>query len=154
MKLISYENAGIADLPHIVEMKIAMFKESGHGDLLAPNARTLVLKDYEAMYEGSLAIHKVARTRSGIIACAGAFIKSDLPYRYFDPPMYGFLGDVYTQAAYRGKGIASHLSAEAIAWLRSRKIRMVRLLATDAASSIYSSMGFEPSDEMVLTWPT
>lgn len=150
---LHYEKASIADLPRIVEMKIAMFEESWHGGLLAPNARSLVLKDYKAMYEDDLAIHRVARSKSGTVACVGAFIKSDLPYRYFTPPIYGFLGDVYTEKACRGKGIASHLSGEAIAWLRSRSIRMVRLLATNAASPIYTSLGFKHSDEMVLTWP-
>jgi hypothetical protein len=45
----SYElEAAKADnLPRIVEMKLLMFAEAGHEALLSPNARHLILNDYE-----------------------------------------------------------------------------------------------------------
>jgi len=48
----------------------------------------------------------------------GAFIKSDIPFRYFSNNQYGFIGDVYTISAYRNLGISMKLNKEALNWLR------------------------------------
>lgn len=154
MSPLEYGEASIEDLPRIVEMKLAMFEESGHARLLASNAKSIVLNDYLNLYENNRAIHLVVRSESRIIACAGAFLKNDLPFCYFDPPEYGFLGDVYTELEFRGRGVATRLSTDAVNWLKSHNVRMVRLLATDAASSIYAALGFKPTDEMALEWET
>lgn len=150
MSSLRYGEASIEDLPRIVEMKIAMFEESGHARLLASDAASVVLNDYRQLYREGRAIHFVARSKSGIIACVGAFLKNDLPFRYFDPPEYGFLGDVFTELDYRGRGIATRLSTDAVSWLKGRNIRMIRLFSTGAASSIYAALGFKPTDEMML----
>ncbi|MET0029585.1 MAG: GNAT family N-acetyltransferase [Candidatus Thiodiazotropha sp.] len=150
MRSLSYGKASIEDLPRIVEMKLAMFEEAGFSHLLARDAASLVLSDYRQLYQQRRAIHMVARSSAEIVACAGAFVKRDLPFRYFDPPQYGFLGDVYTDSHYRGQGIATKLSSDAIGWLKGFNMKMVRLLASEATSSIYAEMGFKPSDEMML----
>ncbi len=150
MTVLIYEEATTADIPRIVEMKLAMFEEAGYSHLLARNAASLVLDDYRRLYQEKRAIHMVARSRDKIVACVGAFLKNDLPFRYFDPPQYGFLGDVYTDSHYRGRGIATKLSNNAIDWLRGHDVKMVRLLATEAASSLYDELGFKPTDEMML----
>ncbi len=144
----------IEDLPRIVEIKIAMFQEAGHADLLASDAESIVLEDYLRLYKEDLAHHFVARDGKTLVASVGAFVKSDLPFRYFEPPQYGFLGDVYTEKEYRGIGIATRLSTDAINWLKSRKVRVVRLFASEAARPIYESLGFSSTDEMVLQWRT
>lgn len=150
MSLLSYGEALAEDLPRIVEMKLAMFEEAGYSHLLARNAASVVLGDYRQLYQQQRAVHMVARSQTEIVACAGAFVKTDLPFRYFDPPQYGFLGDVYTSSGFRGQGVATKLSTNAIGWLRDRGVKMVRLLATEAASSIYVNLGFKPTDEMML----
>ncbi|MFP4074901.1 MAG: GNAT family N-acetyltransferase [Halochromatium sp.] len=150
MSLLSYGEASIEDLPRIVEMKLAMFEEAGFSHLLASDAASVVLSDYRQLYQERRALHMVARSKAEIVACVGAFVKSDLPFRYFDPPQYGFLGDVYTDSHYRGRGIATKLSGDAIGWLKDCNVRMVRLLASESASSIYAKLGFKPTDEMML----
>lgn len=142
--------ATAADLARVVEMKLAMFREGGHADLLASDAREVIRRDYRSLYRRDLAWHFVMRAGGRIVASAGAFLKSDLSYRYFAIPFYGFIGDVYTEPAYRCRGIATQLTREAIAWLAGRGVTEIRLLAFDAARQIYVSMGFQPTDEMVL----
>lgn len=147
---LRYGEASAEDLPRIVEMKLAMFEEAGHAHLLASNAESVVLEDYQQLYQEGRAIHLVARSKTRIVACVGAFLKNDLPFRYFDPPEYGFLGDVFTDPYFRGQGVATRLSTDAVSWLKQRNVRMVRLFATEAASSIYAALGFKPTDEMML----
>jgi GNAT superfamily N-acetyltransferase len=144
--------AAIDDLPRIVEMKLAMFSEAGHAALLAPGSAKTILSDYQSMYSQGLARHFVAKVSEEIVGTAGAFLKSDLPFRYFEPPQYGFIGDVYTDPAFRGRGLAKALNNEAIGWLRSQGVTTIRLLASEAGRSLYKNLGFKPSEEMVLTF--
>lgn len=144
------EIATAIDLARVVEMKLAMFQEGGHAGLLAGDAREVIRRDYRSLYRRDLARHYVMRAEGRIVASAGAFLKSDLPYRYFATPFYGFIGDVYTEPAYRGRGMATQLTKEAIAWLAGRGATQIRLLAFDAARQIYVRMGFRATDEMVL----
>lgn len=150
MPLLDICPAAADDLPRIVEMKLAMFDESGHASLLAPGAGELILSDYKHLYAVGKAQHFLVRSGGGAIACAGAFLKSDVPFRYFRLPSYGFVGDVYTEPNFRGQGYAKLLSESVLLWLRSRGVRMVRLLASEAGRSLYGKLGFVPSDEMVL----
>ncbi len=151
---LEYGIATFDELPRIVEMKMAMFHEAGHADLLAPNAKSIILEDYQRLYGEKGAQHFVARANGRIVASVGAFIKSDLPFRYFLPASYGFIGDVYTEPSIRGKGVATKLNGEALEWLGSRGVKQVRLLASDTARPMYERLGFTASDEMVLTFAT
>jgi GNAT superfamily N-acetyltransferase len=144
------EPAQAGDLPRIVDMKLAMFAEAGHASLLAPGARERILDDYQRLYASADAQHFVVRIGAAVVACAGAFVKTDLPFRYFDPPVYGFLGDVYTEPALRGRGLARQVNQHALLWLAGKGIRMVRLLASEAGRPLYTQLGFVASDEMVL----
>ncbi|MCP4340042.1 MAG: GNAT family N-acetyltransferase, partial [Desulfobulbaceae bacterium] len=96
MPNILYGKATSTDIPELVELKLAMFAESCHADKLAENAKEIILEDYCCLYEENKAQHFVARKDNRILGCVGAFVKSDLPYRYYKHPTYGFIGDVYT----------------------------------------------------------
>jgi GNAT superfamily N-acetyltransferase len=147
---IEFFAANAEELSKIVEMKITMFDEAGHMNLLAADVASLVLADYQRLYACEQAQHFVARANGRIIATVGAFLKFDLPFRYFRRSQYGFIGDVYTVPEFRGQKIATHLNEAALTWLRGRGVRMVRLLASQAGRPIYENLGFLPSDEMVL----
>jgi predicted GNAT family N-acyltransferase len=150
MSSIVYKRATTNDLSKIVAMKIAMFEETGNASLLSEDSEKLVLEDYERLYGLNKATHFLASLNDSIISCTGAFLKSDLPYRYFKPSKYGFIGDVYTYPEKRRLGATTELNKMAIAWLKTQGVTTVRLLATNAGRKIYERMGFVPSDEMVL----
>lgn len=143
----SFRQASLPDLPLIVEMKLQMFRDAGHFDLLAQDAARLVLADYRLMYEAGTATHFVAGGPTPV-AMAGAFLKSDIPFRYFASPTYGFIGDVYTAEGHRQRGLARRLNEMALDWLDARGARMVRLLASAAGRPLYEKLGFVPTDEM------
>jgi len=151
MPSLNVRAASSKDLPRIVELKLAMFRESGHAHLLAPNADSVILADYERLYANAEAQHFVGCSAGHPVACAGAFLKSDLPFRYFSPSSYGFVGDVYTDPEFRRAGLAKQLSEEVLAWLEAKGVRMVRLLASAQGRSLYEKLGFVPSEEMVRT---
>ena len=147
---VKYEIASLDDIPCIVEMKIEMFREFGYDQYLGKNAREIIIEDYIRMYEASLAIHFLAKVDNRIAGVVGAFIKSDIPFRYFSKSQYGFIGDVYTMSAYRSLGISIKLNREALNWLKDYGVEFVRLLASDAGRSMYERLGFSPDVGMVL----
>lgn len=150
MVTMEIETANSSDLERIVHLKMAMFKEAGIEHLLLENSKDRIYQDYKEMYSNSDAIHYAIRVDGIIVSIAGAFIKSDIPYRYFKNTEYGFIGDVYTVSEFRRNGLATKLTEKALAWLKDRSVTSVRLLAAPAAKSIYTKLGFKSSDEMVL----
>ena len=90
------ERATINDVPELVKLKIEMFRESGHLSRLIDNPEKIIIEKYKEFYVVDNACHFIIRKDSKIIACAGGFIKSDIPYCFFKTPFYGFIGDVYT----------------------------------------------------------
>ena len=149
---IQYEVASPKDILHIVKMKIEMFCEFGYDQYLDKNAREIILEDYSRMYEENLATHFLAKVGSRIVGMVGAFIKSDIPFRYFANSQYGFVGDVYTIPTHRNLGISMKLNKEALNWLRDYGVDSVRLLASDAGRPIYEQLGFSPDLAMVLNF--
>jgi GNAT superfamily N-acetyltransferase len=142
--------ATLDDLPAIVDLKLQMFEEAGMAEMLADDVYELVLSRYHALYECGIAQHFVVEQEGRIIACTGAFLKEDLPYCFYRRPVYGFIGDVYTLPEYRRRGYARQLATDAVYWLKSHGVEMIRLLTTPQARSLYTSLGFQPGDEMVL----
>jgi GNAT superfamily N-acetyltransferase len=142
--------AQLQDLPVIVELKLAMLAEVNLSGLLATDAKEIILADYQQLYQEQRALHFVVEDNGIIVAMVGAFLKSDLPFRYYKTPNYGYIGDVYTQPVYRQQGFARQLNEQALTWLAVQGVTTVRLLATKQARPLYEALGFQPSDEMVL----
>lgn len=138
------------ELDKIVEMKIKMFREAGEDKYFANDKEKQIKVCYQDLYQQNKAIHFCIENEQGIVACAGAFIKNEIPFCFFEPPYYGFIGDVYTYPKYRGKGHATILTERVIKWLKGKNVKQIRLFASEEAKSIYEKMGFKVSDEMFL----
>ena len=126
-----------------------MFEEAGIAYFLHEDATSIIKEDYFQLYNAGYANHFLAIEKENIVSMAGAFLKSDLPFRYFQKTFYGFIGDVYTVPEFRQQSLATHLSKQAFNWLKSQDIAMIRLLSSKRGRSIYEKMGFKQSDEMV-----
>ncbi|REJ07967.1 GNAT family N-acetyltransferase [Halobacillus trueperi] len=127
-----------------------MFQDSGKENLLREDFLEEVEKKYGELYKRKKAIHYVIEDKNKIIACAGAFIKEDLPYCFYEQSEYGFIGDVYVDHKFRRKGYAQALTNKTIDWFSKKGIQTVRLLASNDAKELYKSFGFEQTDQMVL----
>ena len=149
---VKYESAESDHISLIVDLKLDMFREFGYDKHLAKNAREIIIEDYTRMYEENLAVHFLAKMDDRVVGMAGAFIKSDIPYRYFANNQYGFIGDVYTLPGYRNLGISMKLNEEALGWLKDYGVNCVRLLASDAGRPIYERLGFSSDVSMVLNF--
>ena len=142
------EEATKKDLNKIVELKLKMFKEAGPDNDLPSNIYDNILNHYTDLNENDRIKHFCYKENNEIIACAGGFIKDDIPYCFFEPYYYGFIGDVYTVKEYRNIGYATKLTNKVIEWLKSKEVKTIRLLASEKGKSIYKKMGFKNTDEM------
>ena len=139
------------DLSRIIDLKLQMYEEAGLLHRLAENPEGVIKKDYQSMYDAGTAKHFLKFEGDEIIAMAGAFIKDDIPFRYYRGTRYGFIGDVYVKPEHRKKGLATSLSRSCVQWLKEKNITMIRLLATEAGRPVYEKLGFAATDEMSLT---
>ncbi|WP_368657062.1 GNAT family N-acetyltransferase [Metabacillus halosaccharovorans] len=142
--------ATLLDIAAITLLKQKMFKEVGMEHLLREDFVNAVEKTYKKLYETGKAIHFVIEHESDIVACAGAFIKEDIPYCFYKEEQYGFIGDVYVEPLFRNQGYAKKLTNEVLDWFSKKEINTVRLLASDNAKKLYKSLGFKETDQMIL----
>lgn len=143
-----FRNAVVDDIPSIVELKYKMLEETGMAQRLLPDFHRMVGEDYTEFYLSGTAQHFVVESNSQIIACAGAFIKDDAPYRYLKLRSYGFIADVYVEPQFRRQGLAKTLTNATLDWFEERNIRLFRLVASDEARPLYASLGFTATKEM------
>ncbi|QGQ45776.1 GNAT family N-acetyltransferase [Metabacillus sediminilitoris] len=127
-----------------------MFKEVGMEHILIEDFIQVVKNSYEELYETGKANHFVIEHDNDIIACAGAFIKEDIPYCFYKEAQYGFIGDVYVEPSFRNQGNARKLTEEVLDWFSKKEIHTIRLLASDNAKKLYQSIGFKETDQMIL----
>lgn len=145
-----YRKALPSEISILAGLKMRMFVEVGLDHLLRDDFLNEVEMEYRRMYAEGKAQHFVAEAGGQIVACAGAFIKEDIPYCFFKEPRYGFIGDVYVDPAYRNRGFARTLTGDVLDWLKEQGVRDIRLLASPNARKLYESLGFRGTDEMLL----
>lgn len=146
---MTYRPSRVSDIPLIAELKLKMFKEVGMLHLLINHFLEEVISTYNTLYTSESAQHFVIEEEGEIIACAGAFIKEDIPYCFYKERKYGFIGDVYVEPQFRQRGYARTLTNAVLEWLADKNIVTVRLLASHNARYLYESMGFKGTDEMI-----
>jgi len=97
-------------------------------------------------YLGWLAI-----TSDGSVAAGAGLWLMDWPPHVIGRGLRrGNIINVYTEAAYRRRGLARLLLNTALEWCRTNTIDVVVLHASKEGRHLYKSVGFEPTDEMRL----
>jgi GNAT superfamily N-acetyltransferase len=153
------------DAAVIAHHRVSMFRDMG---VLAPEwaprldgmTRAFVSDAIPAgEYVGWLA--HPADERDRIVAGAGAQVRRVLPFPFRGPgsPPGGGIGvgrqaivlNVYTERAFRRRGLARRLMDEAIAWARRSGIETLVLHAAPDGRPLYESLGFVPTTEMRFT---
>jgi GNAT superfamily N-acetyltransferase len=85
-----------------------------------------------------------------VIAGGGVLLLAFQPGPREPRPTRPFIVNVYTEAAYRRRGLARRLIEVMVEWCRAQGYAGVHLHASDDGRSLYESMGFLPTNEMRL----
>lgn len=156
MSAFTIRMATPADAVVIAEHRVAMFRDMGEvptqalgAQLLAQSTTVLACWLHDQTYVGWLA----ADESGAVIAGAGVHIKPQLPRishdgaRVVTTPL-PLAVNVYTEPAWRGRGIARSLMKIMMDWAAEQGADRLVLHASDAGRSLYLSLGFEATNEM------
>lgn len=141
------------DAPTIVHHRWAMFVAMGQDEDTV--TREVYGVNYEAWLRPKIAngdyIGWLAENERGeVVAGAGLWLHEWHPSLSAPNALAGYVLNVYTQDAYRGRGLAHKLMAVLLDKCRERGIKKVTLHASQYGHPIYESMGFKHTNEMRL----
>jgi len=149
---IAFRTAQVEDLPAAASFWIAMYEEAGilRESDFTPDWRARFVEYFSQRIAGGEAQYFIAYQHARIVGTAGAMLADGYP-AIVHGLRFGYIFGVYVRPAYRGCGLATSLTREAIAFLKSKNCRRIRLHASAAGRPIYERLGFVPTNEMQLT---
>jgi GNAT superfamily N-acetyltransferase len=144
------------DAATIARHRVEMFREMGNvptedlaRELLDRSTLALAAVLADGSYIGWLAIGE----HDKVIAGAGVHIKPQLPRispagTHVEVAPVPLVVNVYTEREYRGQGVARALMRAVMKWASTLGSDRVVLHASDAGRPLYTSLGFNPTNEM------
>lgn len=152
MDEIAIREAGPADLAVIVHHRRAMFEDMGYKDAVVLDAMDRSGRPFfaQALGEGSYR-GWFAQNQAGQVVAGGGILILPWPSHPRDTqtrrPM---IINVYTEPAYRRRGLARRLMAAMIDWARQQGYGTLSLHASEYGRPLYEALGFQASNEMRL----
>ena len=142
--------ATIADVPHIVEHRVEMFREMGipaeFDDMTIATDLWLRHAIPSHVYRGWVAVED-----SGEVVGGGGLIVIPWPPGPMTiDPRCGFIFNVYTAPAYRKQGLGRRLMDAMHEWCRAEGIERVVLNASTFGKPLYEAMGYLVTDEPMM----
>ena len=138
------------DIPVILRHRLGMMTEMGVGDAEAHARYAGEFLPFvrQAMADGMY--HQwLAETETGEAAAGGAvYIVPWLGSPADRLQKRAYIVNVFTEPAYRRRGIARALMLAMVDWCKSEGYRSVRLHASDMGRPLYASLGFTATHEM------
>jgi GNAT superfamily N-acetyltransferase len=148
---ITIREATPSDIPEILRQRRGMYVDMHYDDISALDAMTQLTAGYlaKAMAEGSFRAWFACEDARAV--AGGAIIISPWPAHPYDLECRrATILNVYTDPAFRRRGLARQIMRTMIDWCRSEGFARVTLHASDAGRHLYESLGFEASNEMRL----
>ena len=137
---IQYRKLTEQDIDRFIEMRIAQLREEGAAEDID---LTPALRDYYRRHRADdTFISWVAADGEKIIATSGLSIVEKPPYFGCPSGKIGLLSSMYTEKAYRRRGIARELLTRVVEEARARGCGAVQITASDMGVYLYSSFGF------------
>jgi GNAT superfamily N-acetyltransferase len=142
----------VEDIPAIVRHRQGMMTEMGFGDDAGRALHAQDFAEFAAKAIPSGAFNSwVAESDSGEVVAGGAVYTVTWPGNPRERiQRRAFILNVFTEPAFRRKGIARALVQTMMEWCRAQGFSSVRLSASEMGRPLYQSLGFEPTHEMVV----
>jgi GNAT superfamily N-acetyltransferase len=139
------------ELAIVIRHRRRMYEDMGHTD-------PVQLADMERASTQFFGHHFAAGTYRGwfaeidglVVAGGGVLILPFQPQMYNTRPERPWIVNMFTEPEHRRQGLARLLLEEMVAWCRRESFSLVWLHASDEGRSVYTTMGFQPSNEMRL----
>jgi len=146
----SIRPATIADIPHVIQHRIGMFREMGipaeFDDMAAASELWLRHAIPSKTYRGWM-----AESNSGeVVGGGGLLIIPWPPGPMTMDPRCGFIFNVYTQPAHRKQGLARRLMDAMHDHCRAEGVERVVLNASVFGKPLYDAMGYVVTEEPMM----
>jgi GNAT superfamily N-acetyltransferase len=140
-----------ADVDVIVIHRHRMFADMGYGDEAQREAMTIAARPFieSALADGSYRGWLV-EDQGRVVAGGGVAIVGFQPTPFDPNPRKAWILNMYTEPAYRRRGLATELLRRMISWCHEQGFKSVALHASNAGRPIYEQLGFKPTNEMRL----
>jgi len=141
----------LADLDLHVSHRVAMFADMDYGDEAGREIMAATFRDRLRTWLSTGEVRGVVAASDGRVV-AGALLqfKEALPNPLSPQAVRGYLFNVYTDPAFRGRGLARQMTNALLEVAKAQGVGMVELHASRDAETLYRSMGFEPTPEFRL----
>ncbi len=148
----SIRSATVADAPTIVAHRRAMFEDMGERATDKLDAMSAAFETWvtERLVRGEYRGWLVTDAQNQIVAGAGLWLLAWPATPKDQSAQRGYIFNIYTQPAFRRRGLARQLMQVILDWCRAQSIRVVGLHASDDGRALYKALGFEPTNEMRL----
>ena len=152
--LVTIRLATPVEAETIVAHRRAMFSEMGYRDEAALDAMAASFRPWlrKKMDTGEYLAWLAVETDGRIAAGLGLWLMDWPPHMIGPGARRGNILNVYTERAWRRQGIARRLMEAALDWCRTHGIRTVILHSSDDGRALYESLGFQPTNEMRLSY--
>jgi protein-S-isoprenylcysteine O-methyltransferase Ste14/GNAT superfamily N-acetyltransferase len=156
-RAVTVRAATVGDVGVLARHRAEMFRDMG---TLAPEAYDTLVQASRRYFETAIPagtyvgwLAAPAERPDEIVAGAGVQVRELLPRpdasrrRLMGGPE-GYVLNVFTERAWRRRGIAERLMREVLAWARAHGIEHLTLHASDAGWALYERLGFVRTNEM------
>ena len=141
--------ATVEDLETILRHRRCMFADMGQGDDAARERMVAVARPYLAEGLASGAYRGWLVEAGGQVVAGAGLATSPFQPTPFDPvARRAWIVNVYTEPAFRRRGLAKGLVQEIVAWCGEARMKVVFLHASVDGRPIYEGLGFTPTAEM------
>ena len=139
--MIEYRRMAADDVEQFIELRIRQLREEGATDALDLRP---ALRDYYArhMADGTF-VAWLAVEDGRIAATSGMSFVEKPPYFSCPSGRIGLLSGMYTEPAYRRRGIGRALLGRVVEEARRRGCGAVQITASDMGVLLYTDFGFE-----------
>jgi len=157
---VRIRRATLADVPALARHRVGMYHDMGHIPE-SEEARLLLASSayFRSALEAGEYLAWLAVTSASaeeVVAGAGLIVRTMIPR----PGPEGIIEEreaqivnVYTERAWRRRGIAALVMRQLLDYTRANRINRVSLHASDDGRPLYESLGFAPTNEMRLAHP-
>jgi len=85
-----------------------------------------------------------------VVAGGGVILLQFQPHPMDPRPQRAWVVNMFTEPEHRRRGLAGLLMDTIVTWCRAEGLRFLYLHASDEGRALYESLGFVPTNEMLL----
>lgn len=144
--------AALGDLPKLVAQRRHMYEDMGYSDeaKLDELEKAFELWLHDRLEDGRYHNWLVETTDGQLAAGAGLWLVDWPPQMMDMSPYRGYIMNVYTEPAFRKRGLARRMIQSIVEWCGQHEIHTISLHASAEGRPVYEDLGFQTTNELRL----